>query len=84
MSKLQEAARRALAALNRFHGAVTDTDWKIDFRPEIDALRDALAEDRLAEPAEPITLFVREDDYEYSVWGELRQVGPNLYEVVEE
>lgn len=44
MSKLREAARRALTALNTFHGAVTDTDWKMDFQPEIDALRDALAE----------------------------------------
>ena len=44
MSKLREAARRALTALNIFHGAVTDTDWKMDFQPEIDALRAVLAE----------------------------------------
>jgi hypothetical protein len=49
MSKLREAARRALTALNIWHGAVTDTDWKMDFQPEIDALRAALAEDRLGE-----------------------------------
>ena len=49
MNKLIEAARRALTELNTFHGAVTDTDWKMDFQPEIDALRDALAEERLAE-----------------------------------
>lgn len=76
MSKLLESAQAAVEAFDK-HGYSPLTIGAIW------ALRDALAEERLAESEEEtITLFAWEDDYEYSVWGELRQVGNNLYEKV--
>ena len=72
MSKLREAAQAAVEAFD-LHGYSPLTIRAIW------ALRDALAEDRLAEymppEEEPVSLFVRVDDYEYEKWGDVELWG---------